>query len=386
MVNIKTLNKIDAKGLDVLRDAGYAVGEDMENPDSLMVRSAKLHDMVFNDKLVAIARAGIGVDNIPIDRCTEAGIVVFSTPGANAESVKEMALCALILGSRDLVGGMEWVKSLAGHENVAAEVEKGKSAFVGPEIMGKTLGIIGLGAIGSRTAKAAVNLGMKVLGYDPYLSVDGAWLISSRVTRARDVETVYKNSDYILVQVHYTDETRHMLGADAISKMKDGVCIINLARGELVDDDALLSALESGKVARYITDFPNSKTAGAKNVIAFPHLGASTPESETKCAIMAAEELTDYLRDGTIRNSVNLPALSLERVGVCRLCVIHENIPRMITGFLDFIGAADINVEHMINKARGDIAYTIIDTDSPISEEIVQKIASAPTVKRVRLL
>jgi D-3-phosphoglycerate dehydrogenase len=385
MYEVKTFNKIDKKGLDILRTAGCGISDDIENPDGIMVRSAKLHDMVFGDKLVAIARAGIGVDNVPLGRCTEAGVVVFNTPGANAEGVKELAICALMLASRDLVGGIEWVRSIAGHENVAADVEKGKSAYVGPEIMGKTLGIIGLGGIGSKIANAAASLDMNVLGYDPYLSVDAAWSISGGVKHVADVDTIYKNSDYVLIQVHHTEATHHMIDAAAIAKMKDGVRVLNLARAELVDDDAMLAALESGKVARYITDFPNNKTAGAKNVVAFPHLGASTPESEEKCAMMAAEELVDYLRDGTIRNSVNMPALTLRREGVCRLCIIHKESPCIVNNFLDLIGAAGINVEHTASKARGGCAYTIIDTGSPVGD-IAEKIAAMADVTRIRVL
>ena len=386
MFEIKTMNNIAVQGLDELAANGLTVDVDAENPDGLLIRSAKLHDAVFGDKLLAIARAGVGTDNVPVDRCTEAGIAVFNTAGANAEAVKELALCALLLASRDIVGGIEWVKSLAGNENVAAAVEKGKSAYVGPEINGKTLGIIGLGAIGFRVANAAAELGMTVYGYDPYMSVDAAWRLSSEVKHAADIETIFRQCDYIMVQVHYNNETRHMLGAEQIAKMKQGVRIINLARGELVDDAALIPALKSGKVARYVTDFPNNDLVGLKNVVAIPHLGASTPESEEKCAVMAAKELADYLYNGNIKNGVNLPSVSLERAGVCRLCVIHRNVPRMINHFLDLIGEENINVEHMINKPRGDVAYTIIDTGSVIGSAITDKIAAMDEVMRVRVI
>ena len=386
MFEVKTMNNIARQGLAELDAAGLTVDVDAENPDGLLIRSAKLHDAVFGDRLLAIARAGVGTDNVPVDRCTEEGIAVFNTAGANAEAVKELALCGLLLASRDIVGGIEWVKSLEGNDNVAAAVEKGKSAYVGPEINGKTLGIIGLGAIGSLVANAAAELGMTVFGYDPYMSVDAAWRLNSVVRHAADLDTVFRESDYLMVQVHYNDETRHMLGEAQFAKMKQGVRIINFARGELVDDAALLAAMERGKVARYVTDFPNNALAGKPGVVAIPHLGASTPESEEKCAVMAAKELADYLYNGNIKNGVNLPNVSLERAGVARLTVIHRNVPRMINHFLDLIGAENINVEHMINKPRGDVAYTIIDVGSDISPEIEAKIAAIPEVMRVRII
>ncbi len=386
MAEIKTMNKIAQQGLDVLAKNGHVVNVDAENPEGLLIRSAKLHDMEFGDRLLAIARAGVGTDNVPVDRCTEAGIAVFNTAGANAEAVKELAICALMLASRDIAGGIEWVRSIAGHDNVAAEVEKGKAAFVGPEICGKSLGIIGLGAIGSLVANAALSLGMTVWGYDPYLSVDAAWRLRSEVKHAADLDTIFRESDYLMVQVHCNDETRGMINAAAISKMKPGVRIINLARGELIDDNAMLSALSCGKVARYITDFPNNKLVGVSGVVATPHLGASTPESEDKCAVMAAEELNDYLENGNLKNSVNLPNVSLARAGVCRLCVIHCNVPKMLNRFLDLIAAQNINVEHMINKSRGNVAYTIIDAGAPLGPDITEAIAAMEEVLRVRVL
>lgn len=386
MHEIKTMNNIARAGLNVLAAKGLLVNNDAADPAGLLIRSAKIHDMEFGKNLVAISRAGVGTDNVPVERCTEEGIVVFNAAGANAQAVVEMAVGALVLASRDLMGGALWAKSLAGHENVDKEVEEGKKAFVGPEIMGKSLGIIGLGNIGARIANAAIALGMDVWGYDPYLSVESAWRISSEVNHAEDLATIYRNCDYVLVQVHHNDSTHHMLNAGAFAQMKDGVRIINLARGGLVDSKAMVAALASGKVARYVTDFPDETVLGVKNVVAFPHLGASTPESEEKCAVMAAEELADYLLNGNIRNSVNMPALSLERAGVCRICVIHKNVPRMLNSFLDLIGAENINVEHMINKARGDIAYTLIDVGSQITPEIEQKISAMPHVKRVRIL
>ena len=386
MFEIKTMNNIAQQGLDELAANGLILNVDSEDPDGLLIRSAKLHDAAFGSRLLAIARAGVGTDNVPVERCSEAGIAVFNTAGANAEAVKELAICSLLISSRNIMGGITWVNAIAGHKDVAAEVEKGKAAYVCPEIMGKTLGIIGLGDIGSKIANAAEDLGMNVWGYDPYLSVDAAWRLSRKVNHAPDLDTIFRLSDYVLVQVHYNESTRHMLGAAEFAKMKPGVRIINLARGELVDDDAMLAALSVGKVACYVTDFPNNKIAGVKGVIATPHLGASTPESEEKCAVMAAQELADYLLNGNTKNSVNLPNAVLERKGVCRLCVIHKNVPRMLNAFLDLVGGADLNVEHMINKARGELAYTMIDLGDKLGEDIVEKIRSIPDVYRVRLV
>ncbi len=386
MLEIKTMNNIARAGLNVLASKGMMVNNDAEDPAGLLVRSAKLHNETFGKNLLAIARAGVGTDNIPVERCTENGIVVFNAAGANAQAVVELAVCSLVLASRDIVEGILWARSIAGHEDFDAEMEAGKKAYVGPEVMGKTLGIIGLGNIGSRIANAALGMGMEVIGYDPYMSVESAWRISGDVQPAQDIASLYRSADYVLIQLHETKETHHMLNAETFSQMKDGVRVINLARGGLVDTEAVLAALASGKVARYVTDFPNAKLAGAKGVVAIPHLGASTPESEEKCAVMAAQEMANYLLDGTIKNSVNLPDLNLERAGVARICVIHRNVPRMINSFLDIISSADINVEHMINKARGDIAYTIIDVGSPVTTDMIEKIAGMEHVKRVRVL
>ncbi len=386
MYEIKTMNNIARQGLNVLSAAGLMMNNEAENPDGLLIRSAKIHDMAFGDRLLAIARAGVGTDNVPVDRCTQQGIVVFNTAGANAQAVVELALCSLVMASRDLLEGAIWVKSLAGREDIGEAVEAGKKAYVGPEIRGKTLGVIGLGAIGGRIAKTALNLGMKVMGYDPYLSVEAAWHIHSDVEQAKDLSSLYRVCDYILIQIHENEQTRHTLNAGAFEQMKDGVRIINLARGGLVDEDALLAALATGKIARYVTDFPSPKLAGAKHVVAFPHLGASTPESEEKCAVMAAQELVDYILNGNIRNSVNMPALSLERAGVSRLCAIHDNVPRMLNSFLDIIGEANINVAHMQNRARGEVAYTVIDLGNVIPQELLARIEAVPHVRRVRIL
>ena len=387
MYKVKTLNKISQPGLDLLHQYGCETGDALENPNALLIRSANLHEMQFAPETVCIARAGAGTNNVPIQRCTEEGIVVFNSPGANAEAVKELVICALLMASRDVVGGIEWVRSIAGNgDEVAAMVEKGKSAFIGPEIMGKTLGVVGLGAVGAKIANAALSLGMNVYGYDPYLSVDAAWRLSSNVMHAEDLDTIYKNCDYITLHVPYLKDTHRMLDREAFAKMRDGVRIINLARGELVDDDAMLEALDSAKVARYVTDFPNGKIAGIPNIVPLPHLGASTPESEEKCALMAAQELYDYLKNGNIFHSVNLPDATLDRMGVARLCVIHRNVPRMLNSFLDLIGSQDINVEHMINKSRGEYAYTIIDTSAPIDADIQNHIAQMDEVLRVRVI
>jgi len=387
MYKVKTMNVIADKGQEVLRAAGFAVSPGEENPDALLIRSAKLHDAVFGPELLCIGRAGIGVDNIPVERCTEEGIAVFSTPGANADSVKELLLCALTMASRDIVGAVEWVKSLDGQgDAIPALVEKGKNAFVGPEISGKKLGVIGLGAIGSRVANAALKLDMEVCGYDPYLSVDSAWNLSSKVQHITDLDALYRTCDYITMHIHSTPETRHYLNAAAFAKMKPGMRIMNFARGELVDDEAMLAALESGQVARYVTDFPNQTVLRHKNVVALPHLGATTPEAEEKCAVMAAQEVLDYLKNGNIRNSVNFPAATLDRLGESRLCLLHKNKPGMLNRFLEIIAAEDVNVEHMLNKARGDIAYTIFDTATALDETVAGQMRAIPGVRRVRLL
>ena len=387
MFRIKTLNKISPAGLSVLDQTRFSVSEDVENEDGILVRSADMHEYQFPDSLRAIARAGAGTNNIPIDRCSEAGIVVFNTPGANANAVKELALCALLLASRKITAGAEWVKAQAGAgADVEKVVEKGKSQFVGPEIAGKTLGVVGLGAIGVQVANIATKLGMTVYGYDPFLSVDAALSLSRMVHRAMDLETIYKNCDYITLHVPQTAETRGMLNEDAIHMMKGGVRILNLARGGLVNDDDMLAALESGKVACYVTDFPNNKILQGKNVVAIPHLGASTPESEENCAVMAAQELKDYLENGNIKNSVNLPTLVQEWSGVARLCIIHRNIPGAIANITGLLSKDGVNVENMTNKSKKDYAYTVVDVGSRISEAVADEIRGLEGVFRVRVL
>ena len=387
MYNIKTMNKIAAVGLDQLPADQYRIGDDVKNEDGILVRSAKLHDYDFPANLWAIARAGAGTNNIPIDRCSEAGIVVFNTPGANANAVKELVVCALMMASRDIIGGNAWVKrQVADGVDVASVVEKGKGAFVGPELYHKTLGIIGLGAIGVLVANAAIQLGMEVYGYDPYLSVDTALRLDRHVHVVKDAAELYKVADYITIHVPYMEATRHTINADTIAQMKDGIRVINLARGELVDDDAMVAALESGKVARYVTDFPTNQIVEAPNVVAIPHLGASTPESEDNCAVMAAKELRDFLENGNIKNSVNFPNVEMERSGVQRLCIVHRNIPAMLANITLQLSKDGVNGENMTNKSKGDYAYTIVDAGAPVDEGVISDIKKVPGIIRMRVI
>ena len=387
MFKILTMNTIASAGIDVLHKHGCQVSASMDNPEGLILRSADLHSVTFPKSLLAIARAGAGTNNIPIERCTEEGIAVFNAPGANAEAVKEQEMAALVMSSRDVLGSIAWVRSIADQgDKIPALVEKGKSAFAGPELLGKTLGVIGLGATGAQVANAALAIGMKVIGYDPFLSVDGAWMLSSEIQRADTTDEIFEQSDYISLNIPYTEDTHNMLNDAAFAKMKQGVRILNESRAEVVDDVAMTHALESGKVAKYVTDFPNEAILKAPNVIAMPHLGACTPESEDRCAVMAANELYDYLLNGNIKNSVNLPNVALSRMGVCRLCVVHRNVPRMINRILDFISDKNINVEHMINKPRGEYAYTIVDLAEPIGEDTADSIRNMENVLRVRII
>ena len=386
MFEIKTMNAISASGIEVLEAKGCHVGPDVEKPQALLIRSADLHDYAFPPQLLAIGRAGAGTNNIPVEACTEQGIAVFNSPGANAEAVKEQELCAMVMASRDVLGSIEWVKSIADRgEEIPTLVEKGKSNFAGPELLGKTLGVIGLGATGALVANAALDLGMTVYGYDPFMSVNAAWQLSRDVLHADGIDEIFQNSDYISLNVPYTDSTHHLLDAAAFQKMRPGVRILNESRAEVVDDEAMTEALKSGQVGKYVTDFPNQTILQAPNVIAMPHLGACTPESEDRCAVMAARELYDYLLNGNIKNSVNLPDVSLSRMGVCRLCVIHHNVPKMINRILDRLGV-DVNVEHMINKPRGQYAYTMVDLGSPIDEITAESIRRMDHVLRVRVI
>ena len=388
MYKVKTLNNIKSKELEKLDSSKYIVSDDAENPEAIIVRSAKMHDMEFGPELLCIARAGAGVNNIPIDRCADEGIIVFNTPGANADAVKELAICAMLLSSRNILGGLEWVKSVASQgDDIAALVEKQKAQFVGPEIKGKTLGVIGLGAIGARIAQAANLLGMIVYGYDPYLSVEAAWQLSSEINHASDLDTIYKNSDFISLHVPYMDSTRHFINKDSIAKMKKGVRVLNLARAELVCDEDMLEALESGHVMHYVTDFPNGKTAGAKGVIAIPHLGASTPESEDNCVSMACTEIKEYIENGNIINSVNMPSAYIARTGDPRVCVIHDNVPEMISKITGAVSSFGVNIENMINgSTKGRIpSYTMLDISS-LPDGLEDAILAIPGVTRVRVL
>ena len=387
MYQIKTFNKISPVGLNRF-DAGlYNVGDSVENEDGILVRSAKLLDYEFPANLKAISRAGVGVNNIPIDRCSEAGIAVFSTPGANANAVKELVLCGMLMASRDVTGSIKWVKDqVESGVEVANVVEKGKSAFVGPELYKKTLGVIGLGAIGSLVANVALELGMDVYGYDPFLSVDAALRLDRHVHVVKDIAELYKRADYITIHIHYTDQTRHMINAEAIGKMKRGVRFINLARGEIVEDETMLSALDTGKVAAYVTDFPNNKLVRAPHVVAMPHLGASTPESEQNCAAMAVDELKDYLENGNIKNSVNFPNVHMDRSGVQRLCIVNRNIPAMLANITALLAKDHVNVENMTNKSRGDYAYTMVDLGAKVDEKVIQDVMSLDGVIRVRVI
>lgn len=386
MYNIKTLNKISPVGLSKFDSSKYTYGDEIENPDAIMVRSAAMHDMEFPESLLAIARAGAGVNNIPIDKCTQEGIAVFNTPGANANAVKELVICALLLSSRKITKAIEWCKTIKDDENVSKSVEKGKSAFAGPEIKGKTLAVIGLGAIGRLVANAAVDLGMTVIGYDPFLSEEAAEALKREVTIETDLNKIFPQADYITVHVPLTPDTKEMIRAENIEKMKDTVRVINLARGDLANSADIDAALEDGKMAAYVTDFPSAELIGVDGVIALPHLGASTPESEENCASMGAMELIDYLENGNIKNSVNLPAAAIEKSGVARITVIHKNQPNMIATITDTISRDGVNIANFVDKNRGEVAYSIIDVDSDVSDSVVDDIKDIDGVTRVRVI
>ena len=384
---IQIMNHIAERGIAALVERGCTVGKDVPDPQGILLRSADLHDYPFGDSLLVIARSGAGTNNIPLDACCDKGIVVFNSPGANAEAVKELIICSMVMSSRDVLGSIDWVKSLKDKgDEIPLLVEKGKSAFSGPELTGKTLGVIGLGAIGSLIANIAVKLGMNVIGFDPYLSVDAAWRLSRSVQHAVDVDEIFIKSDYISVNVPFTESTKHMIDAAAFRKMKQGVRIINESRAEVVDDDAMLDALASGKVGKYITDFPNKKLIGVENVICMPHLGACTPESEERSSVMAAHEMYDYLVNGNIKNSVNFPDATLERMGSSRLCILHFNKPTMLNQFLQIACSTGLNVENMINKAYKDYAYAMIDLNGELDEEQVEALRKIPDVIRVRVV
>ncbi len=386
MFQVNYLNKISPKGT-ALWTENYRVSERIKDADALLVRSAAMHDMVFSPNLLAVARAGAGVNNIPLDRCAEQGIVVFNTPGANARSVMELTLCGLLLGCRDIVGGIEWVKAIAGTADIAKQVEKGKSQFAGHEILGQKLGVVGLGAVGGPFANAARKLGMQVYGCDPFISIDAAWHLDSQIHRVNSREEIFATCDVISLHTPLLEDTKKMINGETIGKMKDGVIILNFARDLLVDDDAMAEALASGKVKRYITDFPNEKTAKMPGCIAIPHLGASTEESEDNCAKMAVTQVMNYLENGNIVNSVNFPNCDM---GVCasqgRITILHKNIPNSLGRFTTAMAGENVNIAGLMNKSRGEYAYTMLDLDHKPSESVVEGLRNIEGVLRVRVI
>lgn len=386
MFRIKTLNEISPV-INKVFTADYAVGSEIDNEDAIIVRSAKMHDMPISDSLLAVARAGAGYNNIPVDKCSELGIVVFNTPGANANAVKELTIAGMLLAGRDIVGGIEWARTLKGEgDKVAALVEKGKNHFVGPELKGKKLAVIGLGAIGTMVANAGHALEMDVYGYDPFLSVEHALMLSRAVHKAGDLDKLLAEADFVSLHLPLTDKTRGMVGADMLSKFKPGAALLNFSRGELVDGAAVLEAVKAGRLRRYVTDFPSEDMLGAEGVIALPHLGASTPESEDNCAEMAAQELAGYLTRGAIINSVNYPACDPGYTDGARLCVLHANVPNMVGSVTALLAAQGINIANMVNKSRGALAYTVIDADGEIGANVVKAVAAVENVYKVRLI
>lgn len=384
MYNVLTLNKIAAVGTERF-GKNYSVSDSVTDPEAIMVRSAKMHDMEFGKNLLAIARAGAGVNNIPVDKCAEQGIVVFNTPGANSNAVKELAICALLLSSRKITEAAAWAASLKGTPDAPKTVEGGKSKFAGPEIYGKTLGVIGLGAIGGKIANAAAALGMKVIGYDPFLSVNAALHLDPSIKVAADINDIYTNSDYITLHVPYTPDTKNTIDKEQLDMMKDGVRIINLARGELVNSQEIVKAIADGKVAKYVTDFADDIVLGVENVIVLPHLGASTPESEDNCAVMAADELKDYIENGNIKNSVNFPNASMKATGT-KVCILHKNIPNVIAKITSACGDAGLNIENMVNASKKDYAYTMLDVAGNVSDDVANKMNNVEGIIKVRVI
>lgn len=386
MFNILCLNKISESGTNRFSDR-YSVAENTENPHGVLVRSASMHDTELNDNLLAIARAGAGVNNIPLDKCAENGIVVFNTPGANANAVKELVIASLLLTSRKIIPATDWVKTLKGKgSEVGKLVEKGKSNFAGPEIKGKVLGVVGLGAIGILVANAAKSLGMRVFGYDPYMSVDSAWHLSHSVNRSFSVEEIFANCDYISLHMPLTDDTKHIVNKESIKSMKDNVRILNFARGDLVNSKDIIEALGTGKVASYATDFPDDELIGVENVIAIPHLGASTPESEENCAVMAVDQMMEFLENGNIVNSVNFPNISMPHNVGTRLAIIHKNVPKTIARLSSACADASLNIEDMTSKARGDFAYTLLDVSGNVTTDAIARINDIDEIIRVRVI
>lgn len=387
MYTIQTLNAISPVIYNHLPQDSYTVAKETAAPDAIIVRSASMLDMELPASLQSIARAGAGYNNIPVDKCTEAGICVFNTPGANANAVKELTLAGLLLASRDIIGGVEWVKQLKpGETSVSKQVEKGKSQFVGPEIQGKTLAVMGLGAIGVLVANAATTLGMKVIGYDPFISVENAWALSTTIQRATSLDAMLAEADYVTVHIPLSDKTRNMIDEQVLAKMKPSAALLNFSRAELCDTAAVLAALQAGRLRKYVIDFPTEAVIGQPGVIALPHLGASTPESEDNCADMAALQTRDYLETGSIRNSVNLPACELEPAEKHRITVIHKNIPNMIAQITAQLAGANVNIEHLVNKSRKDVAYTVVDSLDDLPADIVETLSAVEGIIRVRVV
>ena len=381
MAQIKLMNKIAKVGLDQFDKSVYELTTEADDPDGMMVRSASLHEMEFGENLLAIARCGAGVNNIPIDECAKRGVVVFNTPGANANGVKELAVAALLLASRDIIGGVEWASTL--ENDVAKSVEAGKSRFAGVELMGKTLGVVGLGAIGGLVANAAKSLGMNVIGYDPYITVEAAWSLSRAIVKASSYDEIFRESDYITLHVPATKETKNFINAGSISMMKQGVRLINLSRADLVCAPDLKEAIADGKIAKYVTDFPTEETVRVPGVITIPHLGASTVESEDNCAVMAAHELIDYFENGNISHSVNFPSITMPRSSGNRIVVLHKNVPNMISLITAALSETGNNIENMANRSRGEYAVTLLDTDESASPDTIEKMKSIEGVIRV---
>ncbi|WP_028972916.1 phosphoglycerate dehydrogenase [Spirochaeta cellobiosiphila] len=387
MYKIQTLNKISTKGLSKLPLDNYEIASEFSKPDGIILRSFKMHDMDLPESLKAVARAGAGTNNIPIDKCSEKGIVVFNTPGANANAVKELVLTGLLLSSRKIAQGITWAQTLNGQgDEVPALIEKGKSNYVGPELMGKKLGVIGLGAIGVMVANAAYALGMEVVGYDPFISVNAAWGLQKEVQQARDLDSLISEVDYISVNVPLNDNTKGMINLEKINKMKDGVRIVNFARGGLVNNKDIIAGLKSGKVAAYVTDFPDEELIATENVIAIPHLGASTPEAEENCAVMAATQLKDFLETGNIKNSVNFPECELPITGKSRILIANKNVPNMVGQITTILAEANINIDDLLNKHRGELAYNIIELSTDVTDSVIDKLKSIAGITMVRVI
>lgn len=384
-MKVKLFNKIADIGINQFDKDKYEFSEEFENYDAVLVRSAKLHDVEFPKDLKCIARAGAGVNNIPLDKCSEQGIVVFNTPGANANAVKELVIAALLMSSRKITKGIEWVHTIK-EDDMSKVVEKGKSNFIGPEIAGKKLGVIGLGAIGVLVANAAAALDMDVYGYDPYVSVQAAWTLKARVHHVKDLKQIFEECDYITVHVPYNDKTKNIVDAQGIESMKEGVRVLNFARGGLIDDDAMIKALEAGKIGAYITDFPSKELLKFDNVIGIPHLGASTPESEDNCAVMAAKEIMEFLETGNITHSVNLPDVQMAQGAKYRICIINRNIPDMLSSMTSNLAKVGVNIENMFSKGRGDYAYTILETNDEVSNELIDRIHEREGIISARLI